>query len=217
MALLEQWRSKRSLFVDGLVALAGGVFGLGALLPGMLPPAAQGTLSAPRENWEHPVRARIMSTLDRSPGIHFRELQRRLDAANGTLRHHLDVLVSDKSVTTMSVNGRTCYYAGAPAQVEILLGTGVTDDARAASMLPVGLSELQRAVVARLTRSDPPCSQAALARDLGRSRSAVHSAVGVLRTRGIVTDGELMLADHLRGLRTSRLEYSWLNLRAEMA
>tara|TARA_B100000029_G_scaffold297217_1_gene290395 strand:+ start:3027 stop:3680 length:654 start_codon:yes stop_codon:yes gene_type:complete len=217
MALLEQWRSKRSLFVDGLVALAGGALGLGALLPAMLPPAAQGTLSAPRENWEHPVRARIMATLDLSPGIHFRELQRRLDAANGTLRHHLDVLVSDKSVTTMSVNGRTCYYAGAPAQVEILLGTGVTDDARAASMLPVGLSELQRAVVARLTRSDPPRSQAALARDLGRSRSAVHSAVGVLRTRGIVTDGELMLADHLRGLRTSRLEYSWLNLRAEMA
>ncbi len=217
MALLEQWRSKRSLFVDGLVALAGGALGLGALLPGMLPPAAQGTLSAPRENWEHPVRAKIMATLDRSPGIHFRELQRRLDAANGTLRHHLDVLVSEKSVTTMSVNGRTCYYAGAPAQVEILLGTGVTDDARAASMLPVGLSELQRAVVARLTRSNPPRSQAALARDLGRSRSAVHSAVGVLRTRGIVTDGELRLADHLRGLRTSRLEYSWLDLRAEMA
>jgi hypothetical protein len=158
-----------------------------------------------------------MSTLDRSPGIHFRELQRRLEAANGTLRHHLDVLVTEKSVTTMSVNGRTCYYAGAPAQVEILIGTGVTDDARAASMLPVGLSVLQRAVVARLTFSDAPRSQAALARDLGRSRSAVHSAVGVLRTRGIVTDGELRLADHLLGLRTSRLEYNWLDLRAEMA
>ena len=183
----------------------------------MIPPAAQGTLSAPRENWEHPVRARIMSTLNRSPGIHFRELQRRLDAANGTLRHHLDVLVAEKSVTTMSVNGRTCYYAGAPAQVEIIIGTGVTDDARAASMLPVGLSELQQAVVARLTRSDAPRSQAALARDLGRSRSAVHSAVGVLRTRGIVTDGDLCLADHLHGLRTSRLEYNWLDLRAEMA
>jgi predicted transcriptional regulator len=183
----------------------------------MVPPAAQGTLSAPRENWENPVRARIMSTLNRSPGIHFRELQRRLDAANGTLRHHLDVLVAEKSVTTMSVNGRTCYYAGAPAQVEILIGTGVTDDARAASMLPVGLSELQQAVVARLTRSDSPRSQAALARDLGRSRSAVHSALGVLRTRGIVAEGELRLADHLSGLKTSKLEYNWLDLRAEMA
>ena len=217
MALLEQWRGKRSWFLDGLIALTGGALGLGAMLPGMLPPAAQGTLSAPNKNWENPVRARIMSTLDRSPGIHFRELQRRLEAANGTLRHHLDVLVTEKSVTTMSVNGRTCYYAGAPAQVEILIGTGVTDDARAASMLPVGLSVLQRAVVARLTLSDAPRSQAALARDLGRSRSAVHSAVGVLRTRGIVTEGELRLADHLKSLRTSRLEYNWLDLRAEMA
>jgi DNA-binding transcriptional ArsR family regulator len=217
MALIEQWRSKRSIAVDGVIALAAGVLSIGALVPAMVPPTAQGTLSAPRENWENPVRARIMSTLNRSPGIHFRELQRRLDAANGTLRHHLDVLVAEKSVTTMSVNGRTCYYAGAPAQVEILIGTGVTDDARAASMLPVGLSELQQAVVARLTRSDSPRSQAALARDLGRSRSAVHSALGVLRTRGIVAEGELRLADHLSGLKTSKFEYNWLDLRAEMA
>ena len=41
MALIEQWRSKRSIVVDGLVALAGGAFGLGALLPGMVPPAAK--------------------------------------------------------------------------------------------------------------------------------------------------------------------------------
>ena len=217
MALIEQLRSKRSIIVDGVIALAGGALSIGALVPAMVPPAAQGTLSAPRENWENPVRARIMSTLNRSPGIHFRELQRRLDAANGTLRHHLDVLVAEKSVTTISVNGRTCYYAGAPAQVEILIGTGVTDDARAASMLPVGLSELQQAVVARLTRSDSPRSQAALARDLGRSRSAVHSALGVLRTRGIVAEGELRLADHLSGLKTSKFEYNWLDLRAEMA
>ena len=217
MALIEQWRSKRSIAVDGVIALAAGVLSIGALVPAMVPPTAQGTLSAPRENWENPVRARIMSTLNRSPGIHFRELQRRLDAANGTLRHHLDVLVAEKSVTTMSVNGRTCYYAGAPAQVEILIGTGVTDDARAASMLPVGLSELQQAVVARLTRSDSLRSQAALARDLGRSRSAVHSALGVLRTRGIVAEGELRLADHLSGLKTSKFEYNWLDLRAEMA
>lgn len=215
--MIEQWRSKRSIVVDGAIALAGGALSLGALVPAVVPPAAQGTLSAPRKNWENPVRAKIMSTLNRSPGIHFRELQRRLDAANGTLRHHLDVLVAEKSVTTMSVNGRTCYYAGAPAQVEILIGTGVTDDARAASMLPVGLSQLQQAVVARLIRSDSPRSQAALARDLGRSRSAVHSALGVLRTRGIVAEGELRLADHLSGLKTSKLEYNWLDLRAEMA
>ena len=102
-------------------------------------PAAQGTLAAPRDHaWEHPLRKRILNTLERSPGIHYRELQRQLDAANGTLRHHLDVLIKERTVTIMPVNGRTCYYAGAPAQVEILAGSGVTDQSRAAEMLPVG-------------------------------------------------------------------------------
>ena len=157
MALIEQWRSKRSIVVDGLVALAGGTFGLGALIPGAW------FLLQPKALFQRHERiGKIQFDLESCQllialqGFIFRELQRRLDAANGTLRHHLDVLIAEKSVTTMSVNGRTCYYAGAPAQVEILIGTGVTDDERAASMLPVGLSELQQAVVARLTRSDVP-------------------------------------------------------------
>ncbi len=217
MALVEQWRSQPSLFVKALFTVTGSIFGMSSLPITFIPPTVQGTLSAPREEWKNPLRMRIMSTLDRSPGIHFRELQRRLDAANGTLRYHLDVLISESSVTTMSVNGRTCYYSGAPAQVEILIGTGVTDDAQAASMLPVGLSELQRAIVSRLTRSDAPKSQASLARDLGRSRSAVHSAVGVLRSRGIVSDDELKLGDHLSGLKSSKLEYNWLDIRVDVA
>ena len=218
MALLEQWRSKRSWAIDGLMALGGASLGITALLPGMLPPIAEGAISSPNEHpWEHPVRAKILSTLNRSPGLHFRELQRRMEAANGTLRHHLDVLVNEKTVTIIPVNGRTCYYAGAPAQTEILLGTGVKDNNRAAAMLPVGLSELQRSIVARLALTCAPESQAQLARDLGRSRSAVHSAICVLRTRGIITVNKLALADHLMGLRTSRIEYNWLDLRTEYA
>ena len=136
MALIEQWRSTRPWFVDGLAALAGGALGL---------------------------RKRILNTLERSPGIHFRELQRQLDTANGTLRHHLDVLVRERSITIMPVNGRTCYYAGAPAQVEILAGTGVTDPSQAAAMLPVGLSTVQRNIVSRLSENPEPPSQAQLA------------------------------------------------------
>ena len=120
-------------------------------------------------------------------GLHIRELQRRMNAANGTLRHHLDVLVNEKTVTIIPVNGRTCYYAGAPAQIEILLGTGVRDEQKAAAMLPVGLSSLQKSIVVRLAVSCVPESQAQLARDLGRSRSAVHSAICVLRNRGILS------------------------------
>jgi len=217
MALLEQWRSKRSWFFDGLAAIVGGVMGLGSLLP-MLVPVSEGTLAAPRDHsWEHPLRRSILSTLERSPGILYRELQRQLDAANGTLRHHLDVLISERSVTTMSVNGRTCYYAGAPSQVEILAGTGVTDQARAAEMLPVGLSTVQRKVVTRLSRTPEPASQAELARDLGRSRASVHSAIGVLRQRGILSPSGLSLAPHLSVLQTSEVDYPWLDIRVEYA
>ena len=217
MALIEQWRNTRPWFVDGLAAIAGGALGLAGLLP-LIVPAAQGTLAAPRDHsWEHPLRKRILNTLERSPGIHFRELQRQLDAANGTLRHHLDVLVNERSVTIMPVNGRTCYYAGAPSQVEILAGTGVTDQSRAAEMLPVGLSTVQLKVVARLSKSPEPVSQAQLARDLGRSRASVHSAIGVLRQRGILCPAGLALAPHMSGLQTSEVDYPWLDVRVEYA
>ena len=215
MALFDQWKATRPWYVDSIGALGGAALGLGGGFQ-LLFPAAQGTMIAHRETgWEHPLRIRIIETLEKSPGIHFRELQRRLSAANGTLRHHLDSLTKEGIVTVVPVNGRTCYYFGAPAQVEILEGTGVTDDSRAAAMMPVGLSEVQRVVVSRLTEEVGPKSQAQLARDLGRSRASVHSAISVLRKRGIVNQSGLSLAPHLVGLRRSNVEYPWLDIRVD--
>ncbi|DAC46165.1 MAG: hypothetical protein CMA62_03840 [Euryarchaeota archaeon] len=215
MALVDQWRFSRPWYLDSIGAIAGAALGIGGSVQ-LLFPAAQGTMIAHRETgWEHPLRLRIVDTLEKSPGIHFRELQRRLDAANGTLRHHLDILTKEGVVTIVPVNGRTCYYFGAPAQVEILEGTGVTDDIRAASMMPVGLSEVQKVVVARLTEQDSPESQAQLARDLGRSRASVHSAISVLRERGILNQSGLELAPHLNGLKRSSVDYPWLDIRVD--
>ena len=215
MALVDQWRFSRPWYLDSIGAIAGAALGIGGSVQ-LLFPAAQGTMIAHRETgWEHPLRLRIVDTLEKSPGIHFRELQRRLDAANGTLRHHLDILTKEGVVTIVPVNGRTCYYFGAPAQVEILEGTGVTDDIRAASMMPVGLSEVQKVVVARLTEQDSPESQAQLARDLGRSRASVHSAISVLRERGILNQSGLELAPHLNGLKRSNVDYPWLDIRVD--
>ena len=215
MALVDQWKISRPWYVDSIGALAGAALGLGGGFQ-LLFPATQGTMIAHRETgWEHPLRLRIVEALERSPGIHFRELQRRLSAANGTLRHHLDTLTKEGVVTVVPVNGRTCYYFGAPAQVEILEGTGVIDDSRAAAMMPVGLSEVQRVVVARLTEDEDPASQAQLARDLGRSRASVHSAISVLRKRGILDQTGLSLAPHLNGLRRSKVEYPWLDIRVD--
>ncbi len=217
MALIQQWREAHPWLSGSLAAIAAGSTGIASLLP-FAAPFARGTLAAPSDHsWEHPLRGRILRTLERSPGIHFRELQRQLEAANGTLRHHLRVLVNERSVTVVPVNGRTCYYAGAPAQVEILEGTGVTDQSKAAAMLPVGLSGVQRKIVTRLSNSPSPPSQAQLARDLGQSRTSVHSAVSVLRRRGIVSYGRLALAPHLNGLGMSKVDYPWLEIRQEYA
>jgi biotin operon repressor len=84
-------------------------------------------------------------------------------------------------------------------------------------MLPVGLSTVQKNIVTRLSKSPNPVSQAQLARDLGRSRASVHSAVSVLRGRGILCESKISLAPHLESLARSKVDYPWLDIRKELA
>ena len=56
-----------------------------------------------------------------------------------------------------------------------------------------------------------------MARDMGKSRTTVNSAIGVLRRRGIVNEGSLSLAPHLRDLGSRKLEYPYLDIRREYA
>ena len=142
MPLLAQWVRQRPWLSAGLAGAAGGVVGLAsgiAAAATAVGALAMGGVSTKARTYEHPLRQRILSTLEQHPGLCYRELQSTLNAANGTLRHHLDVLQSRKSVTVLPVNGRTCYFAGAPTQVEILRGIAVSEE-RAASALPIGLS-----------------------------------------------------------------------------
>lgn len=44
-------------------------------------------------------RDRILELLERDPGLHLRELPRRLDLSLRTVRYHLDVLARDEAVT----------------------------------------------------------------------------------------------------------------------
>lgn len=211
MALLKQFGSRHALVGIAVASLTG----LGSLATGIMPwnwSASGAIASRPSNDWEHPLRRRILDTLECNPGICYRRLQKNLEVANGTLRHHLDVLHTQKTVTTMSVNGRTCYYAGAPSQIEILRDLKIEDE-KAAEMLPVGLSQVQREVVTRLVQEPLPQSQASMARDLSRSRASVNSAVLVLRRRGILNCNKLDLADHLHGLKTGALDYEWIDER----
>jgi DNA-binding MarR family transcriptional regulator len=220
MALLQQWHRQRPWLAAGIAGLTGGLVGAGQLVASALPWnwSVAGTISQPVANqWEHPLRQKVLSTLEEHPGLCYRELQKKLSVANGTLRHHLDVLISTRSIAVVSVNGRSCHYAGAPSQLEVIRHLEFDSDEQAAQIMPVGLSTVQKLVVARLTKDPLPQSQAAMARDLGRSRASVHSATKVLRRRGIVHAHELDLAPHLSGLRSGELDYDWIDERPHTA
>ena len=63
--------------------------------------------------------------------------------------------------------------------------------------MPIGLSLVQRTIVDDIVLNGIPKSQASLARRIGRSRASVHSAVKVLRRRGIMREDRLEMAPHL--------------------
>ena len=210
MALLRQWISQRPWLAAGIAGATGGLVGLGSGLSSLA--FTRGGVKSKISDYEHPLRQRIIRTLEKSPGLCYRELQSNLSAANGTLRHHLDVLTSRKSITIISVNGRTCYFAGAPSQVEVLRGMNVGEN-EAARKMPIGLSLVQRTIIDDIKVNGIPRSQASLARRIGRSRATVHSAVKVLRRRGIMREDRLEMAPHLidsEEWNSSRpIDYDW--------
>jgi predicted transcriptional regulator len=199
MPLLAQWTRQRPWLAAGLAGAASGMAGIAgglATVAGTFGAMAFGGISTKATAYEHPLRRRILSTLERRPGLCYRELQTVMNTANGTLRHHLDVLQSRKAVTVMPVNGRTCYFAGGPSQVEVLRSTIVGEE-RMAQQLPIGLSPVQRMIIENIDREGVPRSQAELARRLGRTRATVHSAVKVLRRRGILREDRIELMPHI--------------------
>ena len=210
MALIKQWISQRPWLAAGITGATGGILGLGAQIGALAFP--RGTVNTKLRELEHPLRRRILFTLEKNPGLCYRELQSNLSAANGTLRHHLDVLTSRRAITIISVNGRTCYFAGAPSQVEVLRGMDVGEN-EAAKKMPIGLSLVQRTIINDIKINGIPRSQASLARRIGRSRATVHSAVKVLRRRGIMREDRLEMAPHLidaQEWQNSRpLDYEW--------
>ena len=215
MPLIAQWVRQRPWLATGLAGAAGGIASIAsgvaaaATSGGAL---AMGSISTKNRSTEHPLRRRILNTLEKHPGLCYRELQSTLATANGTLRHHLDVLQSRKSISVMPVNGRTCYFAGAPSQVEILKGIAVSEQ-RAASSLPIGLSLVQRLIIEDIVKEGTPRSQAQLARRIGRTRATVHSAVKVLRRRGILREDRIELMPHIdmniQWHGTHGVDYEW--------
>ncbi len=223
MALIEQVVGRRPFLFATMASVCTGITGFGSAIIGIIPFVGSkgvffsGIVSDRRNKLiEHPSRIKILKKLTEKPGLCYRELQKELDVANGTLRHHIDVLQNQRSLTIVRVNGRTCHYAGAPSQIKVLRAMGIEDDTRAASLMPVGLSEAQKLVLNELKSNKPPNTQAELGRRIGRTRATVHSAVKVLKDRGLILHEKFELAPHLKEIfalnkdnKTRNLDYEW--------
>ena len=98
------------------------------------------------------------------------------------------------------------------SQIEVLRGMDV-GESEAARKMPIGLSLVQRTIIDDIRINGIPRSQAALARRIGRSRASVHSAIKVLRRRGILREDRLEMAPHLidaEEWQNSRsIDYEW--------
>lgn len=68
------------------------------------------TRLSPDEVRDHAVRQQIVEIVADEPGIHFRELKRRLDAGRGILDHHLDKLVEVDLLDEARGDTYRCYF-----------------------------------------------------------------------------------------------------------
>ena len=130
MALLSQWVRQRPWLTTGLVGAAGSISGFAHYIAtgiGAIGVSKAGVRTRSITH-EHPYRYRILRTLESKPGLCYRELQSTMSAANGTLRHHLDVLQAQKSIQAIEVNGRLCYFAGSPQQFCLLYTSDAADE-----------------------------------------------------------------------------------------
>ena len=160
MPLLAQWTRQRPWLAAGLTGAASGVVGLAgglATVASAVGAMAFGGISTRATTHEHPLRRRILSTLEARPGLCYRELQTVMNTANGTLRHHLDVLQTRRAVTSCrSMGGLLFCRWTQPVEV---LRSKVVGEERMAQQLPIGLSPVQRMILENIDREGVPRSQ----------------------------------------------------------
>lgn len=122
---------------------------------------------------EHPQRARILNLVAAEPGIHHKELGRRLGLGQGTLDHHVRKLEAAGELVRRSSHGYTCYF--------LRLGT----DRHLMDGSPVVKSPGGRAVL-HAVASLPDATYRSLAAEAGLSTSTVEHHLRRLREAGLV-------------------------------
>lgn len=84
---------------------------------------------------EHPARASIMEAVESNPGIHRNALERETGLKSGTLRHHLDILISKGKLVSQKKGGFACYVL--PEHYQQLASAGAVKSEGAKAILEV--------------------------------------------------------------------------------
>lgn len=128
-----------------------------------------------RENaLENPRRLEILTFIKANPGLHFRELLRKMSVARGTLDYHIRVMVSGGLLKAVSEKGKIHYFAADSlysAEEEILIIAMKNDSLRR--------------IIVQLYRNQGACTDE-LAERLGLSKATVYVHVKHLESLGIV-------------------------------
>lgn len=124
----------------------------------------------------HDVRRRIRDEVAAEPGIHFRELKRRLGVGRGILEHHLDKLVDADVLSEASSTGYRCYFPHGRVDRQVMQAAAALRSDTARTLL--------RAVAAR-----PGASLSDLARAAGMATSTASYHLDRLVEAGLVAKG----------------------------
>lgn len=122
---------------------------------------------------EHPQRARILELVAAEPGIHHKEISRRLGIGQGALDHHARKLEQAGEIVRRANHGYTCYF--------LKLGT----DRHLIAASPVVKSKGGRAVL-QAVAARPDATFRVLADEAGVAPSTVEHHLKRLREAGLV-------------------------------
>ena len=128
-----------------------------------------------RENaLESPQRRKILRFVKRNPGLHFREILRRVPLTRGTLGHHMKTMESLGLLKTVSGRGRVHYFvAGAPYSAE------------EENLITVLRTESLRRIITEIYLNQGAYNEE-IAEDVGLSGATVYEHLRYLKDLGVV-------------------------------
>ena len=123
---------------------------------------------------ESPQRRKILRFVKRNPGLHFREILRRVPLTRGTLDHHMKTMESVGLLKTVSGRGRVHYFvadSSYSAEEEILI--------------TVLRNESLRRIITEIYLNQGACNEE-IAEDVGLSGATVYEHLRYLKDLGVV-------------------------------